>query len=97
MKFEKKELKLSFEIDDVITVPMQLMYWGMIDEANGMAKFVMRWNAARILVKEWKFKPYPDPLAAFADKSDPAITAAIMWASQEVYDYITGLTEVPND
>ena len=97
MKFEKKEIGLSFEVDDVITVPTQLMYWGAIDEASGMAKFIMRWNAARMLVKEWKFKVFPDPTAAFAEATDPAITAGIMWASQQVYDYITGLTKVPND
>lgn len=97
MKFENKDLKVSFKIDDVITVPVQLMYWSGIDEASGMAKYIMRWSAARILVKDWKCKVFKDPLAAFNDETDPRITAVIMWAGQEVYEYIEGLTKVPND
>jgi hypothetical protein len=99
VKFENKDLKVSFEIDDVITVPVQLMYWGAIDEAAGLAKFMKRWNGARMIVKEgsWKCKAFKDHLAAFNDETDPTITAIIMWSAQVVYDYITGLTDFPND
>ncbi len=97
MKFENKDLKVSFEIDDVITVPIQLMYWGAIDEAAGMAKFLRRWNAARMIINEWKCKSFKDHQAAYDEETDPTVTAVIMWVSQQVYEYIEGLTKVPNE
>ena len=81
MKFENKDLKVSFEVDDVITVPMQLMYWGMIDEAAGMSKFLKRWNAARSIISEWKCEAFKDCLASYSEETDPTVTAVIMWGS----------------
>ena len=99
MKFENKALKVSFEINDVLTVPMQLMYWGMVDEADGMSKFLQLWNGARVLVEKgtWKCEFLDDPLAALTEETDPYLTAVIVWVGKEVYKYITELEKVPND
>ena len=96
MKFENKELGLKFEIEEVIAVPIQMGYWALIEDLGFGAKYLRYWIGARMLIKEWEFKPFPDHNGDFAELTDPAITAALMWAGNEVFEYVEGLTAPKN-
>ena len=78
-KFKDKELKVSFELPDVITCRDQLRFSsaniGMRDDEI----FIRMWEGAKTLIEKWKC-PYFDYKDSYDNVSDPRITRAIIWA-----------------
>ncbi len=93
MKFENKELKVTFEIPDVITVRQQLKYMSYVRFTLGEEHYLALWEGAKLLMTEWECESIPKLAKYDLDKAeDFADTHIIIWVGNQVSAHVFELT-----
>jgi hypothetical protein len=98
MKYENKELEVSFTMPDALSVRQQLDYRSrLIDHMDDNA-FLRNWLALMPIVEDWKCKAIPDPATFDPDEAtDKSVADIIFWSSNEMAGHMLELDDVPKN
>lgn len=89
-KFKNKELKVSFELPDVINCRDQLRFFGANIGMRDDESFIRMWEGAKSLIEKWdcSYFNYEDSLD---EAVDPRITRVIIWVGGAVARHMNSL------
>ena len=97
MKFERANPDCKFEIPDKITVRQQLAYYSTAAGLPDKKMFERTWEAAKDLTRTWDCPLFPDYEKSLDEETDPKIAEILVWAGQQVRQYINSLDVIPKN
>ena len=89
-KFKNKELKVSFELPDVINCRDQLRFFDATIGTRENELFIRMWEGAKALIEKWDCS-YFDYKDSLDEETDPRITRLVIWIGSEVSRHMNDL------
>jgi len=96
MRYENRELHVSFELPDRPTVRQQLRWRGETVSMPGAELFEKLWAGARQLITAWEC----DAVGIDADLdalTDPAAAQIVEWVGLQVFTHMRALEDLPKN
>lgn len=83
-KFKNKELKVSFELPDVINCRDQLRFSGANIGMRDDEVFIRIWEGAKSLIEKWNCSYFDYKEDSLDEAIDPRITRLVIWVGSQV-------------
>ena len=97
--YKNKDLKLSFDVPDSVTVNQQLRFRRAI--ANGTRSddtYAIYWRGSLHLIENWQCEHVEDPHTLDLDTETRSIvTDIVFWTCNQVADHMLSLDKMPKN
>ena len=97
MEFKRVNPDCTFSIPDKITVRQQLAFYSVAAGNPDKTMFERIWKASKELIEAWNCSVFPDYEQDLDKETDPVIAQIVVWAGQQVRQYINSLELVPKN
>ena len=94
-RFDRIEPECHFSLPAHPTVKQQLEYYSRYADTRNEPMYLRLWASAQVVIKEWECTILPDRKVSLESITDPQVTTAIMWAGNEVIQYMSNLETLP--
>ena len=95
MKYEDKELGVSFTIPDRITVGSFLEYHSLKDFSEPEERWLKAWEASKAVVEDWQCPLLPEMDKLNLSSNDARLVKIVRWTAGEAAEHIARLMTIP--